>query len=941
MPSANNGDSLDRIIHKYKVFVEDYSSQNRENARKELKDTINEYRMVLTRYNLTDPQHMDNLADFYFALAKACFELSVANTNRTGISPRQLQLEAAQYFEKAYDCDPDRMAFLYSALDCLDNVHRQKETSTVYMQAKSCYDKACKIKVPELHQNIKEEDLIHRFLTKLIFRTFAEMAYHQNDYLTARNAAFKSNRIHIPEKYHHRLVNNPSARGIDSSKDLDLIEANCHIFAGASLLEYIEEVDEISAYDKKIKIGIAENVLLKAERLIGDTITDSTQVLYDKLSRLYNEEIFDRNEPVKAFYYLKKDAELGDIYSCYNLGVHYYYGIGTDIDYEKAFVCFQVGANNGIEDSKIMLASCLINGDGCKSDPFRAFGLLKQCESDSVRDNALAMSIINCALRGQYPESSTSDDIISLLHQTSEVIPDAFTTLGRLYHEGFDEIPQSYNQAEYYYQQALLAGVTTASSWLLSLYNDMLTSNQYEADKTNIQQAANELLYKIHSIEFDEQQQSLDEIVKTLKIKRHNFCVAVNRSILEHAHSALEPKAKIGELVQNYYEPTSTVNVATRLLKIGQLSDQIDFDGSTFFAELKSGEYADRFDKLLTKCEEFIDNEQMAIRALANVVTGLSKLYRHYYDDRLSEIIGKALTAIHQQQSDMNQLSLKSVLAASVNWPTANRELIDRLCAIVQYSEDLQKQDVKGQEKANLLYSLVVLDNHLRSQSHTQTLAVDWPYWFQHAYKMLLEPSKLNNQQYSQYSLAYLYMNHYIGSSLGHLKTDKMRKLTNRLQQKLNQRPLEAPNPSALQNSVVHCLYNTFKFRVESEKVINGLPVDAYLPDHHAVVQVNGPKHDVYKDKKQNRQLSMKDRFHEAIVQVPASRTKTVKPDYKVIHIDYQKFNQHGQKHIENELKRAGLLKGKVADLGVFGKPRDRQRADCQPAEAPKYYGNF
>jgi very-short-patch-repair endonuclease len=176
----------------------------------------------------------------------------------------------------------------------------------------------------------------------------------------------------------------------------------------------------------------------------------------------------------------------------------------------------------------------------------------------------------------------------------------------------------------------------------------------------------------------------------------------------------------------------------------------------------------------------------------------------------------------------------------------------------------------------------------------------------------------LTDPQYTQYSLAYLYMSYYRATTLDNVMTQGKQALRENLRQSLNNKPLQSPNPSKLQKQVERCIRQKLKFRVESEKVINGLPVDMYLPDHHAIVQVNGPSHYVYKDSEQNRQLSIKDRFHEAIVQMPAITSTTVMPDYKIIHIDYQQFSQNGKSYIENQLRQAGLLKGKVTNLGVF-----------------------
>lgn len=947
MPNVNQYDPLARINEKFQAALNNYKNQELENARIKFKEVITEFRTVRTRHNIRSNVSNYSLADFYLMAGKSCYDLANTNTNtnHAGLSSQQLLLEAADNFEKGYDYDPyKQMKYLYCCIDSLDAIHRQKKhVPEVYEKAKSCFKKVSKIPNIDLNQQADKDTVIDAFMRKTFFRIFAEMAFHEGDYLTARDAALFSNRVLIPEQKRQILYNDPQL-GINGEKDLNLACANCDIFIGASLLLYIKEVGDISSKDKNVKIAVAEKSLLNAKEHIKGAERGSKLVVYNKLAMLYDEPIFGKTDKLKAFnYYWTSAKETRDSYALHQVGVRYYYGIGTDKNFKQAVRCFVEGTKNGIEHSKIMLAMCLINGDGCPSRPYKAFTWLKTCQPGPVRDNALAMSIINCALYEVYPQNYTTDDIISLLQQSSEVMPGPLVTLGQLYHEGFGNIPQSYTQAEFYYQQALLAGSDMAQTRLLSLYNDMLRSNQYQAHKKmEIQQAAKDLLHKLYSIQLDGHQQSLDEIVDELNIKRRNFCVAVNQDILEQANNPVKPEVKIRELLEKHYELMNSVNVATRLLKIGQFSDQIKFDGSGFFAELRDSGMSTNLDKLLTKCEEFIDNGQMGIWGLSNVITGLSKLYQHYYDDRFAKLIDKSLTVIHQQQSDMNLLSLKSILAASINWPMdASQNLITDIFAIIKDTEELQKQEQAETDKANLLYNLVVLDNYLRSQKHdqhTKPLQVDWSYWFQHTYEMLMAPSKLTNSQYSQYSMAYLYMSHYLASSIAHLKTDEKHAFTEQLCEQLNQKPLESPNPSTLQKNVEKCIRDKLKFKVESEKVINGLPVDIYLPDHHAIVQVNGPKHYIYKDKGQNRQLSMKDRFHEAIVQIPASKSKTVESDYKIIHIDYQQFNKHDKTHVETELTKAGLLKNKVTELGVFRhKNDDQQQADQKPGWAPKY----
>jgi hypothetical protein len=87
----------------------------------------------------------------------------------------------------------------------------------------------------------------------------------------------------------------------------------------------------------------------------------------------------------KAYEWLKKAYEDGCSDSIKELGECYYYGKGTDIDYEKAFELFKESGNN------IMLMECYAYGRGVKSSIEAVFCCFRNDDFkiEAIKDNKI------------------------------------------------------------------------------------------------------------------------------------------------------------------------------------------------------------------------------------------------------------------------------------------------------------------------------------------------------------------------------------------------------------------------------------------------------------------------------------------------------------------------------------------------------------------------
>ena len=135
-------------------------------------------------------------------------------------------------------------------------------------------------------------------------------------------------------------------------------------------------------------------------------------VLVDYITALYEAEIADGNHHAmnnlgalfyggdrgfeqsfeKAVKLYKQAAERGNQVAQENLGYCYYYGRDMDVDYEKAFQYFALGAFNGYPVSLYKIGDMYRNGNYVQRNPYEAFLLYNRAIREATDDDSKHIS---------------------------------------------------------------------------------------------------------------------------------------------------------------------------------------------------------------------------------------------------------------------------------------------------------------------------------------------------------------------------------------------------------------------------------------------------------------------------------------------------------------------------------------------------------------------
>ncbi len=100
-----------------------------------------------------------------------------------------------------------------------------------------------------------------------------------------------------------------------------------------------------------------------------------------RLGILYDSgEMSENNEPdhAKAIGYFEKAAEMNESYACEYAGRYYLYGLGVDLDLEKAKYYYEKGRTLGSPYCMVELALMYEDGNGVEEDAVKAFELLTE-----------------------------------------------------------------------------------------------------------------------------------------------------------------------------------------------------------------------------------------------------------------------------------------------------------------------------------------------------------------------------------------------------------------------------------------------------------------------------------------------------------------------------------------------------------------------------------
>ena len=111
------------------------------------------------------------------------------------------------------------------------------------------------------------------------------------------------------------------------------------------------------------------------------------------LGNIYMDDTYGLKDVEKAFYWLNSAASNGNTYGQTGLASCYRYGIGTDIDYEKALYWYQLSADaSHSPTSRYRLAEMHMLGLGTKVDLNKAREIFLQLGKDGYPDGTTAVA---------------------------------------------------------------------------------------------------------------------------------------------------------------------------------------------------------------------------------------------------------------------------------------------------------------------------------------------------------------------------------------------------------------------------------------------------------------------------------------------------------------------------------------------------------------------
>ena len=174
----------------------------------------------------------------------------------------------------------------------------------------------------------------------------------------------------------------------------------------------------------------------------------------------------------KAFKLLKAAAESGTDYVTAELGDCYYYGSGTETNYEKAFDCYSRTKN--LMQSKLGLGHCYFYGRGTQRDYEKARYYYTEAGKTELAEKAEMLVFENASLpdRCEMAEKAYANGRYAVAVRMIEALgpedPVYYYALGEIYSEG-SAVEADFEKARDCYQKASAAGVKKAALRLSEL----------------------------------------------------------------------------------------------------------------------------------------------------------------------------------------------------------------------------------------------------------------------------------------------------------------------------------------------------------------------------------------------------------------------------------------------------------------------------------------
>ncbi len=104
-------------------------------------------------------------------------------------------------------------------------------------------------------------------------------------------------------------------------------------------------------------------------------------------------------DEVKKFEVYKVKAEKGDAYAQHNLGVFYYYGVGTEKNWVEAVKWYRKAAQAGIALAQFNLGCCCLYGNGVEKDEVEAVKWIRKAAEQGVAEAQVNLG--SCLYQGK------------------------------------------------------------------------------------------------------------------------------------------------------------------------------------------------------------------------------------------------------------------------------------------------------------------------------------------------------------------------------------------------------------------------------------------------------------------------------------------------------------------------------------------------------------
>jgi hypothetical protein len=408
-----------------------------------------------------------------------------------------------------------------------------------------------------------------------------------------------------------------------------------------------------------------------------------------------------------------------------------------------------------------------------------------------------------------------------------------------------------------------------------------------------VEKACYQLLKKHYN--FDEKkipELNVIRMIKKLKISEHRSCISTNNKMKNITKELCTPETKVELLLNNFVLAlANSVNLATIILKIGNLLDQAK-NGRQLFTLHK-----DEIIEIFFKCKEKLHLKAFSLRGVSNLISGISKFYRHGYHPIMDILFQNLYSHLVIEKEDLSAKDILAILPAATRIYLNSNIISSQLQALLNFITYKWEDFIASKENLSLIgYSLVVLDNYQKNHSDFK-LKIN---------KILLEKAckyslfTLNNsslliESRHQAYLACLYFKHYYPQFL-----QEPFNLSDAFYTELFASHAKNVKSSKLQKKIFNFI--SAYISCQSESVINSLPVDIVYQNY--LIHVNGPHHYVFFEESEY-ELSPKDFLH--ITLLNCNLPDQVNSKYINILIDYHQYRLLGAQFIKDKLQANGL----------------------------------